>query len=359
MTASLRALALVVLCCALSACQAASDSAQPLVTVGVLLPLTGDFRTFGELSRNAIATTPLTSNLSFTFEDTACDARKALETYRKLSSVNGVRVFLGPCCGNELETIAPVLATHDQLVLGLCSSTRSLYNRSQGKILSTAFSIEFESEFMARAIEARGARNIAVVYYRNTFSEAHERAFRRALKVARASSFAFDSVDPEAIRSIIVQLRSQSPDAIYVPDLTPFLLSFSKQLKHTGVADIPLYSIHALQTPDLFAAEGPAADGIIYSHPDIGDEPADAYFSRTAATFIDDAVRQCMNNVACIKSYLLSTQSFSAHGTIDRSIVLRTVKQGRFEALPGNALAEQTHGMVRGHAASVVRADER
>ena len=304
--------------------------AVPKVKVGVLMPLTGDFAYVGEIARKSILAAVPSGDIEFIFEDSACDAKKALSGYRKLLEMDGARMFLGPCCGNELESIAPLLEKNGSLVMSLCSSTGELFMRSNGRIISPVFSIEAESQFNGDYLESEGYQNIAIVYFDSAFSVAHETAFKRTLVRAKASTYKFDKLDQEAVRDISLKLRRDAPDAIYVPDFTPFALSFARQLKRIGLGNIPLFSIHAVQTESLIGAEGSAADGIVYSHPDIGSESADAYYPARAASLLNSAIKYCGDSVSCVKQQVLGNSSLTKDGTMEGTLVLKTVKNGKF-----------------------------
>lgn len=311
---------------------AGKSYAENGVSIGVLLPLSGDFAFVGNAAQKAIVENYSSSTLRLVWEDSPCDAKRALSAYKKLTEINKIRIFLGPCCGNELESVAPLLTKNNAVMLSVCSSTERLFQRSSGRILSPVFSIEQESRFNAHLLESSGFHHIAIVYYENSFSQEHARAFRDALKSTTVTdTYTIDQMDPEQIRAVVMKLKNNPPDALYVPDLTPFLLSLSRQLKVMGLRQIPIYSIHAAQTDNLLRTEGPAAEGLRYSHPDIGGQSADGFFAGQAIKLVTAATASCGQDLSCIQQHLMSSHSFNENGTTNGALIVKTVKNGKFE----------------------------
>jgi hypothetical protein len=51
------------------------------------------------------------------FEDEACDPVKAVSAFKKLSSADDARYFIGPFCGSPQKALAPLLMRGERVVV--------------------------------------------------------------------------------------------------------------------------------------------------------------------------------------------------------------------------------------------------
>lgn len=83
------------------------------VSIGIILPLTGEQSNLGEESRIAIesAFQELEANkeIKLVFEDTKCDPVTALLVFKKLTEKKGIKYIIGPVCKQSIEEIPPEL----------------------------------------------------------------------------------------------------------------------------------------------------------------------------------------------------------------------------------------------------------
>lgn len=307
---------------------AAGESGGP--RIGVILPLTGPFTKYGERIRKGLAQSEL-SKAELSLEDEGCDPKIAITAYKKLSELDGIQIFLGPWCGSPQTAVAPQIKAKRQLAVLGSSAPRDVFALSGGRMFSTQHTIEDESAFLARNVDRLGFKKVAIVFFDNQFSRAHEKAFRETYSGTVAETFAYTSQDVSELKSISLRIRQLGVDALYVPDAFPLMAGFMKELAQQGLNKLPVFSVYSSQSEDAVKAMGRHGEGFVYSYPDIGDQDALDYFPGLAAKMLGAAVSACSTDVECAKNYLTSHNQFDEYGVLKGGLKLKTIDQGKFQ----------------------------
>lgn len=300
------------------------------VQVGVITPLSGDFARFGEIVKSGILAAP-NSHIEFIFEDEQCSAKEAIAAYKRLRQ-RGINLFIGPSCGAGQSSLAPLVANDDVLVMLASSASTELFQKSDKKMFSSQVAIETEARFVANAMSARGLRNVVIVFVEGEFGRAHEAAFKASFEGKVVDTIAIPAFDPNALRAILPSLKNIDHDGVFIPDVSPFLLGLRRQMELAFIPARPMYSIYSAQSEDLLVAEGQAADGLIYSYPYI-ERDALEYFPYLAAQMVNSAVRQCADDLVCIRKEWNNSNQFDADGVLASPLALRHIVDGKFVPL--------------------------
>ena len=102
-----------------------STSNNGKIKVGVILPLSGQYASFGESVKNSMelsAKDLQNKNVELVFEDDQYDSAKALSAYNKLKSVDNVDLVVG-LVSPTLEVVKPVINKTDMLMLTVGNET--------------------------------------------------------------------------------------------------------------------------------------------------------------------------------------------------------------------------------------------
>lgn len=304
--------------------------AQTTTAVGVVVPLTGDFARYGEKIRGGIGQAR-GANTRYIYEDEGCEPAKAVTAYKKLTSIDGVRFFLGPFCGSPQMALAPLLAAGRQLAVLGSSAPRAVFKASVGRMFSAQHSIEEESTFNAHQLYRLGARQVVIVFSENDFSREHEKAFRRAFQGEVLETLAYSGMDASVLKGLSLQIRKLNPDAIYIPDAFSFMQGILKEFKQNGVGAKKVFSVYSFQAEDVLRAVGALGEGVIYSYPAIGQEDALTYFPRLAAQILDLAVAECPSqDEACVLAALKHQNNFDEFGVLRGALGLKVIEHGQF-----------------------------
>lgn len=305
-------------------------AAEPPYPIGVLAPLTGPFANYGATIRRAIEGVKR-PEINWIFQDEGCDPAKAVTAYHRLSSVDGVKFFLGPCCGSPQKSVAPLLAKNQQLALLPNAAPASVFPLSGQRMYSAQYPIDAEAAFLAEEMHKRGLRKVAIVYVDSEFSRTIEEAFTNQFKGNIVFALRAPAFEVQYIKTALLKLKGMEFDALFVPDAAPFLLGLRTEMRRVGLASKPTFSIYSVQMPDVITAEAKNADGLLYSYPKLPEGvEALSYFPLLAAERLSDAVLACKGEVACVKERFKSDPEFDADGTLRGGIVLKTVEHGAF-----------------------------
>ncbi len=297
--------------------------------VGVILPMSGDFARYGERVRSAVerAKSP---EMQFSFEDEGCNPRIAVSSFRKLSSVDKVALFLGPWCGSPQIAVAALLANSDSIAVLGSSAPERVYALSEGRMLAVQPSIEAESTFNAEQAYMLGARRVVIVFLENDFSRAHEAAFRAGFKGEVLSTLVYHNNDGSALRSMALKIRQLNPDTLYIPDASPLMHGLLKQLSSVGVAGIRLMSVYSAHFDDVLTSVGSAGDGLLLSYPKIEGD-AFEYYPRLATEVLAYGISKCPGGSgSCIQKEIMAKYSFNDRGVLQGEVGLKTIREGKY-----------------------------
>jgi branched-chain amino acid transport system substrate-binding protein len=307
---------------------AVADSAP--LKIGVILPLTGEVAQFGSILRGGIESS-VHPGVEFVYEDDACQSGKAMSAYNKLHDLDGIRFFLGPCCGGAMSAVAPRLAHDAQLSFATCPVSEDAFTISKGRILTPQYSIQEESSFNARRVYELGYRKVVIILQDTEFGHLNEAVFKKNFPGQVVDTISYVGFDITQLRPALLRLKKLDFDAVYFPHMEPLLLGALKELRDKGITGKAAFSIFSAQVPEILTANGTAAEGLRYSYPDIPlADSAVSYFPKIAAEMLSEAMKACSADYACVNARLHERFEFSEMGTLKRKIVLRMVKNGNF-----------------------------
>ena len=291
--------------------------------------IASDFARYGEKIRVGLESKKA-SNVRYVYEDEGCEAKKAVSAYRKLSALDGIRVFLGPWCGSPQVAVASLLQRTEGFAILGSSAPERVFELSGGRMLSVQPSIEGESRFNAKEAYDLGARKVVIVFLENDFSRAHEAAFRQAFQGEVLDTLVYSSPDGSALRGLATKIKRLNPDTLYIPDAFPLIHGLTKQLSTVGVKGLRLMSVYSAQSNDVLEAVGSTGDGLILSYPKIEGE-ALHHYPQLAADVLMHGVGQCPElSSECLQRSIRSKYTFDEHGVMQGDVGLKIIKEGKF-----------------------------
>lgn len=303
--------------------------AQSLESVGVILPMTGDFARYGEKVREGLESKK-PSAIKFVYEDEGCNPRVAVSAFHKLRAADKLTLFLGPWCGSPQIAVASLLDKSGGLAILASSAPERVFELSAGRMLSVAPSIEAESSFNAREAYRLGARKVVIVFLENDFSRAHEAAFRKSFQGDVLDTLVYSSPDASALRSMATQIKQLSPDTLYVPDASPLMHGLTRQLTNLGLTGLRLMSVYSAQSDDVLAAVGKSGEGLVLSYPKIEGE-ALHHYPMIATEMLSFGLRECREKTPeCVREAITRRYHFDEHGTLKGELALKTISNGSF-----------------------------
>jgi ABC-type branched-subunit amino acid transport system substrate-binding protein len=303
--------------------------AQSSDTIGVILPMTGDFARYGDKVREGLES-KRPSSVRFVYEDEGCKPNSAVSAFQKLRAADRLNIFIGPWCGSPQVAVAGLVGKSGGLAILGSSAPERVFALSSGRMLSVQPSIEAESTFNATEAYRLGARKVAIVFLENDFSRAHEATFRKSFEGHVIDTLTYSSPDASALRALATRIKKLSPDTLYVPDASPLMHGLIRQLGNIGLTGLRIMSVYTAQSDDVLTAVGKAGEGLIFSHPKI-EEEALHYYPRLASEILMQGLQECPNKTPdCIKKVITEKHHFNEHGTLQGELALKTISNGKF-----------------------------
>lgn len=297
-----------------------SDKHNSEIVIGVIAPLSGPIAPYGEEIRKGVSeVTP--PGIKVIYEDEACDPKTAIAAFKKLTELDKATVIIGPACGAPQKAIAPLVKQSRAVVITPSAAPEELFSLSGGYMFDIQYSLEQESTFMAKKMHELGYKNVAVITYKNAFSEVHEKTFRANYAGTILSTVSLDE-NSTSIDTDLLKLSQKKFDAIFVADISFFFAGGIDKLKKNRIA-VPVFSTYVVELPIARSL----VNGVIYSFPKdiIGSDGGTYALSKDTAATLFPIVDKCKGNANCVRKELLATGDFNESGVKKREITLKRI----------------------------------
>ncbi|HZK65969.1 MAG TPA: ABC transporter substrate-binding protein [Chloroflexota bacterium] len=233
--------------------KAASGAAQAgsgaiAVKVGMITPLSGDVKTYGESVKNAYelaieeANKAGKVNITTVVTDSKGDATEGVNAATKLINQDKVKAIFGPVISRVAIGVSDIVNTN-KIVMITPTGTAPKVTVDNGKrkeyIFRSCFIDPFQGQVMAKfGLNTVKAKNASIVYdISNDYSKGLAETFKAAFeqgggKVVNMESYGKDDVDFSAI---LTKVGSNSPDVLFLPDYYNKVSLIGRQAKEKGV----------------------------------------------------------------------------------------------------------------------------
>ena len=256
-----------------TACGASEDEADDApFRIGVMESVTGTGETYGNVAVRSkqMAADEINAGggingrmLELVVEDSKCGAQDAIIAYKKLTSVDGIKIILGTSCSSAMLGVAP-LAEADGIILFSGLASNPDIADAGDYIFRTQISDVEVGINTGNALWADGIRTLATITEETDYAEGVRRTSvaqfeKNGGEVVAAGRFASDITD---FRSQLTKLLTAKPDALHIAPQSEFAAgTIIKQLRELGYAG-PIYGeTIAVGTTSLEIA-GDAATGM-------------------------------------------------------------------------------------------------
>ena len=165
----------------------ASSGLSGTITIGDLVPLTGDLSAYGQHSKVAVdmaisdintwlATTGSSVTFAVHHEDTATDPATCLQKLQSMAA-DGIQVYVGPMTSAEVRNVLPYADTNNLVLISQSSTAEGLANRTNSYLFRLVPTDDAQSEAVARVIYASGFTYTIVVARHDTWGDGLSAAF--------------------------------------------------------------------------------------------------------------------------------------------------------------------------------------
>jgi branched-chain amino acid transport system substrate-binding protein len=259
------------------------------IKIGIIVPLTGDVKTFGESARNGALMAIEEVNASggiagrqiqAIVSDDKNDPMETSNAGSKLIDMDGVVAILGSvsskcsvplsdkCESSKIPMITPT-STNPKVTVGEDGKRKDYVFRA-------CFIDPFQGTVAAKfARDSLGAERAAVMYdVGNDYSKGLAEFFRGAFeerggRVVAYESYAKDDVDFSAL---LTKLKQQQPDVLFIPDYYNKVGLIAKQARQAGLT-VHLLGGDGWDSPEMLKIAGEAIYGGYFTNHYSPDDP--------------------------------------------------------------------------------------
>ena len=240
--------------------------------IGVMESLTGPGESYGTVANQAkqMAADEINAGggvegrpLQLVVEDSQCSAQGAVAAYRKLTSVDGIRIILGTSCSGAMLGAAP-LAEADGVVLFSGLASNPDIAKAGDYIFRTQISDVEVGIGTGNLLWADGVRRLATITESTDYAEGVRRTTVEQFEklggqVVASERFASDITD---FRSQLSKIIAAAPEALHVSPQSEFAAgTIFKQARELGY-DGPIYAETVSVGTTALEIAGDAATGM-------------------------------------------------------------------------------------------------
>lgn len=281
-----------------------SSPESATLTVGVLLPFTGEFAEVGEQVKHGIMLGSQNAGTAkFIYGDTAGNPSTAVSEYDRLVK-EGAQIFLGPIL---LKTTEAVAQRSQQVGAPFISFTKRSGIPDLGQ---TVFRLGVTTDDQVAALikvahERRGANSFAILTPRNEGGLEYLESFQKKLKdqgLTLSGSAEYTPGDRQSIELAIARIADKPAQAVFVPDSLENASTVFELLEASPLTSAVLLGPAAWNDAAALRAYSMLLEGALVATPFWSDSP-----DPDAQSFIA-AYKQQFNR----EPEVLSAQSFDA-----------------------------------------------
>jgi len=243
------------------------------VTIGVVLPLTGEAAYIGEMVKSGmeLAFEDMSEelaqreiDLTVVYEDSGNQPKNAVSAYQKLTAVDGADVVV--CVSGGWKALVP-LAERDEILLFCTVVSASEVATQSPWVFRFFLSADEDASLMARFAGSRlDAKRAAVLYVNDEFGASYRDVFSRTFEerggeVVASEAFPLDASD---FRTILGKLAAAEPDVIYLLAYGNNMALVPIQMQELGI-DVQLLSLGTIGQPHIMAQAGESVVGAYYA----------------------------------------------------------------------------------------------
>ncbi len=259
------------------------------IEIGLVAPLTGDVKTFGESVRNGVLLAVDEINakggingrkIRLIVTDDKNDPTEASNAGAKLINQDGVDYIIGSVSSKCSIPLSEICEASSVLMITPTSTNPRVTVREDGTrkqwVFRSCFIDPFQGSVAAKfALEHLKAKTAAVLYdvgndYVKGLAEFFRDEFtKRGGEIIMYDSYAKDDVDFSAL---LTKVKQHHPDVLFIPDYYNKVGLIAKQTRQMGI-DATLLGGDGWDSPDMVSIAGDAIEGGYFTNHYSPDDP--------------------------------------------------------------------------------------
>ena len=274
---------------ALSFSSPAAAQAKEPVTIGAIEILTGPNDKYGIAIKNGFdlaldevdkAGGVLGRPLAIAYEDSAGDKDQAINAARQLIGGKKVPLILGPTLSNEMFAVGPIAVDRKIPIVGTSTTANGITAIGPYVFRTSLPESDVVPVTLRTAKEKLGIKKVAVMYGNDdAFTKSAYDVMKDALQklgIETLTTETFGGKDTD-FSAQLTKIKSLDPDAIVVSALVEAGAGILLEKKALGFPpSVRVIGGNGLNSPQVPAVAGDAADGTLVGSPWFIDKPDDA-----------------------------------------------------------------------------------
>ena len=269
--------------------------AKEVVKLGLITPLTGDVKTFGESSKNgfliAIEDYSKTGKYQITpfIADDRNDATEGTNAALKLITQDKVYGIIGPLTSKVAIPVSEIAEKNKvPMVTGSATNPKvTVYdNKRKPYVFRACFIDPFQGSVAADfAIKELKAKTAAVLYdVGNDYSKGLAEFFKATFEKSKGQVVGYESYQKDDVdfSALITKIGVKKPDVIYIPDYYNKVALIARQVREKGLK-AAMVGGDGWDSPELIKVGGAAIVGNYFTNhysPERKDKVAEAFIGR-------------------------------------------------------------------------------
>jgi len=253
-------------------------SAKETVKLGLIAPLTGDVKTFGESSKNAflMAVEDYSKSGKYRIQtfiaDDRNDATEGTNAALKLITQDTVSGIIGPLTS---KVAIPVSELADKNKIPMITGTATnpkvtiFNNKRKPYVFRACFIDSFQGTVGANfSLKDLKAKTAAVLYdVGNDYSKGLAEFFKSTFEKGKGQIIGFESYQKDDVdfSALITKIAQGKPEIIYLPDYYNKVALIAKQIREKGLKGVMIGG-DGWDSPDLIKVGGSAILGNYFTN---------------------------------------------------------------------------------------------
>ena len=279
-------------------CTGGNALARETVKIGLITPLTGDVKTYGESVKNAfnIAVEEYGKKGKYTIQtvvaDDRNDATEGANAALKLITQDKVAAIVGPVTSKVAIPVSEIATQHKvPMISGTATNPKVTFSDGKRKpyVFRACFIDPFQGVVAANfALKDLKVKTAAVLYdVSNDYSKGLGEYFRTTFTKGKGTIVAVESYQKDDVdfSALITKIALKKPDVIFLPDYYNKVALISRQIREKGIKSA-LLGGDGWDSPDLLKIGGKAITGAYFVNhysPDRKDAVAEAFIKKYKA----------------------------------------------------------------------------
>ncbi len=269
--------------------------AKETIKLGLITPLTGDVKTFGESSKNAflIAIEDYSKTgkyqISPVIADDRNDATEGTNAALKLITQDKVVGIIGPLTSKIAIPVSEIADKNKvPMISNAATSTKvTVYDgKRKPYVFRSCFTDPFQGSVVANfALKDLKAKTAAVLYdVGNDYSKGLAEFFKATFEKGKGTILAYESYQKDDVdfSALITKIGVKKPDVIFIPDYYNKAALIARQVREKGLKSA-MVGGDGWDSPDLIKIGGSAIIGNYFTNhysPERKDKVAEAFISK-------------------------------------------------------------------------------